>query len=214
MYLWSLGRFTVEDIAEQTGVSMRHVFSWLKKIRKVLRAYHRAHPVKLGGPGVEVLLDEHFMTAKKGGRGRPVRRRGIWIFGMVERGSGIVVLKQVRRRTAAILVPLIQHYIRPGTTIFSDLWRAYRRLTLLPQGFRHLTVNHSINFVDPATGADTQLIENVWSRWVYYVRMKQGIHAVRSHLHEFRWRVRFGKRKTSVLHHLVQNIREQYPCHR
>lgn len=29
-------------------------------------------------------------------------------------------------------------------------------------GFRHLTVNHQINFVDPDTGAYTQNIERTW----------------------------------------------------
>ncbi|KCZ77387.1 hypothetical protein H311_01601, partial [Anncaliia algerae PRA109] len=30
-------------------------------------------------------------------------------------------------------------------------------------GFIHYTVNHSLNFVDPITGANTQAIENRWS---------------------------------------------------
>ena len=30
------------------------------------------------------------------------------------------------------------------------------------EGFEHLTVNHSLNFVDPDTGANTQGIENTW----------------------------------------------------
>ena len=41
----------------------------------------------------------------------------------------------------------------------SDLWRAYDCLN--DEGFQHLTVNRSLNFVDPDTGAHTQNIENI-----------------------------------------------------
>ena len=42
----------------------------------------------------------------------------------------------------------------------SDLWKAYD--CLKHEGYDHLTVNHSLNFVDPDTGAHTQGIENTW----------------------------------------------------
>ncbi|CAC5376494.1 unnamed protein product [Mytilus coruscus] len=47
-----------------------------------------------------------------------------------------------------------------GTTIISDCWKAYD--CLVSEGFEHLKVNHSVNFVDPETGAHTNTIESTW----------------------------------------------------
>ncbi|GFV23249.1 mitotic-spindle organizing protein 2A [Trichonephila clavipes] len=56
---------------------------------------------------------------------------------------------------------VIREWILPGTTIISDCWRAYECLS--DEGYRHLTVNHSLTFKDPETGAHTNAIEGTWS---------------------------------------------------
>ena len=43
--------------------------------------------------------------------------------------------------------------------MLSDMWKAYD--CLKDEGCSHLTVNHSLNFVDPDTGAHTQCIDNI-----------------------------------------------------
>ena len=50
-----------------------------------------------------------------------------------------------------------------GSIIHSDEWRAYFQLSN-NAAYTDLTVNHSIRFVDPTTGVDTQNIENTWMR--------------------------------------------------
>ena len=49
-------------------------------------------------------------------------------------------------------------HVLPGTTVISDCWKAYDCLS--EEGYHHLSVNHSLNFVDPDTGAHTNTIEN------------------------------------------------------
>ncbi|KAJ8968244.1 hypothetical protein NQ314_002391 [Rhamnusium bicolor] len=65
----------------------------------------------------------------------------------------------VEDRSAGTLVDIIKNEIAPGTTIFSDCWRAYDSLG--ENQYKHLTVNHSVNFVDLDTGTHTQNIEIV-----------------------------------------------------
>ncbi|KAI6653004.1 hypothetical protein LOD99_4081 [Oopsacas minuta] len=66
----------------------------------------------------------------------------------------------VQDRSAATLIPLIQRYILPGNTIFSEEWASYHAFPA--SSFQHLTVNHILNFVDPTTGVHTQTVESTW----------------------------------------------------
>jgi hypothetical protein len=82
------------------------------------------------------------------------------VFGGVERGSGRTFLETVNDRSADTLIELIKKWIRPGTTVITDCWAAYRSLP--DEGFTHLRVNHSITFVDEDTGAHTNTIKSTW----------------------------------------------------
>jgi hypothetical protein len=57
---------------------------------------------------------------------------------------------------------IIRTWIEQGTTVISDCWGAYRDIG--SQGYKHRTVNHSINFVDPLTGAHTNTIQSTLHR--------------------------------------------------
>ena len=80
------------------------------------------------------------------------------MFGGIERGTTNAFMLVVPDRTRNTLLPIIQQYIRPGTTIMSDEWAAYRDIGRIP-GYSHETVNHSQNFINPTSGAHTQSIE-------------------------------------------------------
>lgn len=112
----------------------------------------------LGGEGKIVEIDEAKFGKRKYHRGRLIE--GQWVLGGVERGSNKCFYVAVPARDAKTLIEVIVRWILPGTTIMSDCWKAYSKLG--EESFTHLTVNHSLNFVDPETGAHTQNIERSW----------------------------------------------------
>lgn len=67
----------------------------------------------------------------------------------------------VEKRDRHTLLPIIREWILPGTQVISDCWKAYD--CLKDEGYTHLTVNHSVHFVDPETAACTNTIESSWN---------------------------------------------------
>ena len=115
-------------------------------------------PRKIGGPGLTVEIDEAKFGKRKYNRGRVVD--GNWVFGGICRETKSIFLVKVEKRDKETLIPLIEKYIEKGSTTISDCWVAYKCLDKL--GNKHETVNYSENFVDPKSGACTNLIENRW----------------------------------------------------
>ncbi|GFX93294.1 putative transposase-like protein [Trichonephila clavipes] len=62
--------------------------------------------------------------------------------------------------TTETLLSHIESWIEPGTTVISDCWKSYERLS--EGGYHHLTINHSLEFLDSETGAYTNTIEVTW----------------------------------------------------
>ncbi len=168
--------------------------------------YFITSPITIGGPGKIVEIDESKFGKRKYNRGRVTD--GHWVFGGIERGTSNAFMVVVPDRTKQTL---IQTYIRPGTTVISDEWRAYFDVGI--SGYTHQTVNHSENFIDPVTGAHTQSVEGHWSCTKRMMR-KQGVMNTSSNLFptyliEFLWRRRFGA--LDLLEKLLESIAEQYP---
>ena len=111
----------------------------------------------------------------------------------------------VEDRTKFTLSGMIEQYIKPQTTIISDCWSSYQYLE--KAGFEHLTVNHSIEFKNPETGAHTNNIEGTW----FHLKRSLPKHGTNKSLlagyfAEFIWRKKFGK-----FNDIINNISELFP---
>ena len=164
--------------------------------------------LKIGGEAKVVEIDECLLVRRKHNVGRIVKEQ--WIFGGVEVGSDKCFMVTVGRRNAETLLPIIDEYILPRTTIISDCWAAYNGISMLDGEFRHLTVNHSLNFVDHKTGACTNHIESTWQKAKQKHKARYGTHrsSLDTYLSEFMWRKMF---KTDPFHHILHQIRMFYP---
>ena len=128
---------------------------------------------KIGGKGSIIEIDESMFGKLKYGRGDGRVRRRAWVFGMVCRETNQHVLWLCPRdkggkfkRTKPALWPIIQAFVKPGSMIYSDGFRGYRKLAHL--GYEHKWVNHNKEYVSKE-GVHTNRMEGLWGvvkRWL------------------------------------------------
>ena len=207
MYHWAHQNASFTTLHHEMTFSSHTTVDWKNFCRDIYAEHFLANPVTIGGPGIVVEIDESLFCRRKYNVGRAIAQQ--WVFGGLEVGTparkGLLVA--VPRRDAATLLPVIQQYVLPGSTIVSDCWRAYNTLPQL--GYQHLTVNRNIQFVNPQNGACTNHIECYWKN--AKMRNKRECGTARSQLDsyliEYMWRTQFGN---NPLHNFVAHVRAVY----
>ena len=118
---------------------------------------------QFGGPGIEVEVDECFLSRRKYHKGRRMVTGTVTMLGVYERGTDLGCHIQIRDRSSAVLVSEIERLVAPGTRIISDALRSYR---CLPEhGYQHSFVVHKKEFIDSTdTSVHTQNVE-IRNRW-------------------------------------------------
>ena len=132
-------------------------------------------------------------------------------FGIFERGTGRVIVRQVEARDRATLLPIILENIAPGTTIYSDKWRPYDVLNALGQGYRRSAVNHTETFVAP-DGTCTNNIERIWREIKADLKIMRGTsqQLLPGYLDEYMYRKQHVGQDIFLL--MLEMIATQYPC--
>lgn len=207
IYCWSQELTSIKFCERELNISPATVVDYNNYLREVCAHHLLTNPRRIGGPNTTVEIDESQFVRRKNNVGRLVRPQ--WVFGGICRETKECFLYAVENRTAATLQAVIQDLIVPGTTIVSDMWRAYEGIDRM--GYQHMTVNHSQNFVDPVTGAHTNSVEGLWSRAKAKNRRRHGIHRhlLDSYMCEFMWRQRVRNR--DAFHEILTHIRDFNP---
>ena len=127
--------------------------------------YFESNPIKQGGSGVTVQIEESCFSHKpKFHRGRaPIKP--LLVFGIVDTSKtpSLGHMEIVESRNAHTLLPIIRKVVNLQTIVHSDQWKAYHNIEK-ELGLSYHTVNHSINFVDKTTSVPTQAIESYWNK--------------------------------------------------
>ena len=126
MVCWSLNCTQQHAMMEARLVSNNTVIDWYNFCRDMCLHFDRRfwRNRALGGPGTTVELDESWFYKRKYHRGRGVLAHQL-VFGMIERQSRKVILIPIPNRRWTTLRPIIMRYIRPGTRVMTDAYRAY-----------------------------------------------------------------------------------------
>ena len=116
----------------------------------------------------------------------------LWFVGAVDYVTNRVAMELCTSRSSDVLIPIIQSTCYPGSTIWSDKWKAYS--SLKNYGFNYSFVNHSVNYVDPITGVNTNKIEGNWSALKLFLRQHNVKNRdwVESYVHEWCFRMNIG----------------------
>ena len=149
-YFW-IYKVDQEFVKQELSISNQKIVNWYNYCREVCVSIPEKDSELIGGEGVVVEIDESKFRKRKYHKGRHVE--GQWGFGGIERESKKCFFVTVEDCSQRTLLQIIKDNIKPGTTIISDYWKAYHCLD--QEGFEHLKVNHSLNFVDPDSGAHT-----------------------------------------------------------
>ena len=151
--------FSYVFVRSELKISDKGICDWASFCREVLLEWCLKRNEQIGGAGKIVEIDESKFGKRKYNVGRLVE--GQWVFGAVCRETRECFMVPVAKRDSSTLLAIIKDRILPGTTIISDCWKAYN--CLQDEGYQHLTVNHSVNFVDPNNRAThTNNIERLW----------------------------------------------------
>ena len=155
VYLW-LQRLSNSAIGHELKLSHQMVIEWSAYLRDVCDYTVIQESEQIEGEGVHVEIDESKFGKRKYYRGHHVK--GHWIFGGCETKDKLkVFMFPVKKRNAVTLLPIIEKWIKKGSIIHSDCWKAYNKL--IEMGYKHVTVNHSKEFVNPQNDACTNRIE-------------------------------------------------------
>lgn len=153
-YYWA-SRTPITVVREHLGIELPTLIDHYNYCRDICSWRLLQQPIQLGGPNIVVQIDESLFVKAKYNVGHALYRPQRWVFGLYDTSTKQGYITFVQQRDENTLLPIIQQVVLPGTIIHSDQWAAYNGILRLPhpQPYRHLTVNHSVNFVDPITGS-------------------------------------------------------------
>ncbi len=151
----------------QTKLSSQTVTDWMRYTREMCCEMVDEEGMQIGGENVEVEVDESMFKHRKYHRGRRVGN-GKWVVGGInkyikpdERRRPYFVAI-VDKRDEATMRKLFKKYVKGGSVVSTDEWKAYKWIGKEGSGYNgHNTVCHKRTF-KAKDGTCTNTIEGHW----------------------------------------------------
>ena len=139
-------------------------------------SYFQRYPIRLGGPGVNVQVDETKLNFNVKSHRGAAPTKACWALCIVDTSfspsKGYIEL--LEKRNSETLLPIISRIVRPGSTIVTGEWRAYN--DIIKSGiYVHKRIAHKYHFVDPQTQVHTQNVESFNNKIKYQIKMAKGV---------------------------------------
>ncbi|KAG0423173.1 hypothetical protein DMUE_6167, partial [Dictyocoela muelleri] len=189
IYSWFKDENQVQ-VCRDYNVSKKIVSRIYGKLREKANYFFEINEYKLGGNGMICQIDESMFRYKQKYHVGRVNSDYRWVFGIVDISGNPkrYYIELVPNRSARYLLPIIRRVIRPGSIIWSDEWAAYNSID--SNEYSHLTVNHSINFINPLNGVHTQNIESLWNKIKKRLKKQNGnsFESLKLNIKEWMWK--------------------------
>ena len=170
-YLWAQA-FSLNEIIHELKNHKQNCNRVVHIFPRMLHQLYNRQQYSNWWQWIEVEIDKSKFGKRKYYHGHQVE--GQWVFGGREKYDKTkIFMIPVHKRKQKTLLPLIQKWIKPGSIIHSDCWKAYCNLNKM--GYTHVTVNHSKEFKNQSNAACTNCIESEWQHAKVYMP-KYGVH--------------------------------------
>lgn len=188
-YCW-INCYSLDNTVSECNVNKNTVTNYFTCFRDsvICELTDGEQPV-IGGPNLNVEIDETQISHRKYNRGRYLE--SVWVFGGICRETHEAFALVVPDRTAPTLIEEISNYIAAGSIIHSDSWASYKQIEQIEgKNYTHFCVNHSENFVNPENGSHTQNVERMWRDLKYRKTTSCGIRSLEAngYVLEYIWR--------------------------
>jgi hypothetical protein len=167
--------------ARRLSVSRKTVGEYYRHFRQLVVSSLEFAPVRVGGVGVSVEVDEMFV------RRDSQTGHEVWVIGAVERtAEKRIHLSVLRSKTPEDIVAALSDALLPGTLLVTDFLPSYS-LVAQALSLPHARVNKTRSFVDPLTRIHTNHIEATWKHLRRFLARRSRV-ALDVALAEFVWR--------------------------
>ena len=164
-YFWLL-KTSTQNMVRMLHHSEHTITEMIMRLDELVKQMIVNQHQKIGGEGVIVEIDESKFGKRKYFKGHHVE--GVWVVGAVERtAEKKIFATTVTSRDKDTIKSIIFEFIKPGSIIFSDCWKAYpiainELYEYDSMNPSHQTVNHSVEFKSK-DGVCTNTIEGNWN---------------------------------------------------